>query len=109
MPYHQAHLCSIRYANKKVYCFPVKVTFGEIAVVTQQNIYPKDIVFIHAYSAREARDHIADKLCHIPCVEIEVYGPKGGIASHCYHGYDTAIFHQMLNNSEENRQQQLNI
>lgn len=81
-----------RYKGKRVFLFPVKVTFGEYAAVAQVNHYPSGVVNVIAHSAQEACDLLTDELGHIPCVELEAFGPKGGIAAHRYWGFDRAIF-----------------
>lgn len=83
------------YKGKRVFRFPVKVTCGETAALLQVNFYPKRVFHVISHTAREARDWVSSKIEHIPCCEVEVFGPKGGCASHAYWGFDRAIFAQM--------------
>lgn len=86
--------------GRKVYSFPVEVTFGETAAVHQVNHYPKGWVTVTAYTAADAANLIADALRHIPCVEVAVVGTKGGLAAHRYWGFESAIFTQLCEASD---------
>jgi hypothetical protein len=88
------------YKGKKVYSWPVKITFGQIAATHQIAHYPKAGVRVVACSARDARDYVARDLRSTPCVEIEVTGPKGGRAAHSYWGFDSAIFWSMADSRD---------
>lgn len=84
------------YHGKPVFRFPVKVTFGQRAALTQQNVYPKGVVHVIAHTAAAAADLVQDEVRGIPCVEVEVFGPKGGVAAKRWQGFETAIGHQMF-------------
>lgn len=47
-------------------------------------------------SPQAARDWAVDRTQGIPCVEIVVYGPQGGIAAKSYRGWESAIWEQMM-------------
>ena len=53
-------------------------------------------VAIIAPSADAARNYLCELTACTPCVEIEVFGPKGGLASHSYRGWESAIWHQLM-------------
>lgn len=87
-------------AGRRVYRWPVQVTFGEIAASPHATIddwlnLPNSLVTVLSDTAQHAADYIADHLMHIPCVEVEVFGTRGGTAAHRYWGYDRAIWVQM--------------
>lgn len=82
--------------GQRVFRFPVEITFGEEAAVLQVNHYPTGTVDVIAHTAAEAADLIADELHTIPCVELTVYGVKGGTAAHRYWGFDRAVFWTMF-------------
>lgn len=96
--------------GRKVYDFPVDVTLGEAAALTQENFYPKGVVKVIAPTAAEAADLIADRetLGTFACVEISVWGPKAGLAAKRFWGWDRAIWNQLLNH-RENRQLHLSL
>lgn len=83
------------YQGRKFYRFPVQVTFGQYAAVAQVFHYPKVVLKVIAPSARAACDLLSDELEHIPCVELEAFGPQGGRAAHRYWGWDRATFCEM--------------
>lgn len=84
-----------KYKGKRYYRFTVEITYGGYAVLTQECVYPKTSVEVIAASAADACNLVIDSLRHVPCITCTTYGPKGGRVSR-YHGYDMAIFHQML-------------
>lgn len=49
-----------------------------------------------ATSPQAARDWALDRTQGIPCVEIVVYGPQGGIAAKSFRGWESAIWEQMM-------------
>ena len=91
------------YKGKRVFRFPVRITFGEHASVFQENHYPTKTVEVIAHTATDAGHLVLDEVRGIPCVEIEVFGPKGGIAWKTYRGWETAIGEQMLATRETER------
>jgi len=101
------------YKGKKVYSWPVKITFGRTAALTQLCIYPKSGIQVVSPTARDARDYVARELRSTPCVEIEVTGPKGGRAAHSYWGFESAIFWEMCESQDRDaraaRQLKLNF
>ncbi len=90
--------------GRPVFRFPVKVTFGETAALHQVNHYPAGVVHVISRSAREAADLIYAEVAHRPCTEIEVFGPKGGIAARRWIGWETAIGNQMFSTRPESTQ-----
>ena len=78
--------------------YDVRVTFGEFAATHQVACYPVRVFPVIARTPGEAADHIEDlfDLRSIPCVELEVKGPKGGIPVKRYWGFETAIGNQMF-------------
>lgn len=84
------------YKGRRVWRFPVEVTFGETAARFQVNYYPKGVVWVIALSAQDAADLVSGELESIPCVEVTVCGPRGGRGAHRYWGWDRAIWAQML-------------
>lgn len=90
------------YKGKKCWKFPVKIEYGEKASYTQcPEDMLKGITWVISTSARDAGYMIRDKLAGIPCVQLEVFGPKGGVAWHSYRGWESAIFEQMCMNRED--------
>ena len=94
------------YRGRKFYRIPVVVTFGERAATLQENDYPTIELEVIARTAAEAANLVIDELAATPCVDVEAFGPQGGIA-HRYHGWDTAIWHQMISAEREARQLRL--
>lgn len=94
--------------GKRVFDFPVEWTIGELASLTQENLYPKGLTHVIAHTAREAADLVADPetLGRCACVEISVWGPKCGLAAKRWWGWDRAIFNQLCAH-RENRQLRL--
>ena len=82
--------------GKPVFRFPVRITFGEQAALTQRCMYPEEVVEVIAHTARDAADLIQREVAGVPCVEIEVFGPKGGIAAKRWQGFESAIGQQMM-------------
>ena len=91
------------YKGRRVYRFPAKITFGEYASIAQENHYPTKTVAVIAHTAADAGHLVLDEVRGIPCVEIEVFGPKGGIAWKTHRGWETAIGEQMLATRETER------
>lgn len=82
--------------GKPVRRFPVKVTFGRTAAVHQVCHYPNEVVEVIAHTPQEAADLVQSEVAGVPCVEIEVFGLRGGIAAHRYQGFESAIGQQMM-------------
>ena len=93
-------------AGRRVFSFPVEWTVGEYASLTQENVYPKGSERIIAHTAREAADLVADPrtLGQHACVEISVWGPKGGLAAKRFWGWDRAIWNQMCHARQNDQQ-----
>jgi hypothetical protein len=91
--------------GRKVFEWPVELTFGERAALTQQYDYPKKRIWVKSHTAAEAADFAAtqDHCDRQPCVEISVWGPKAGLAAKRFWGWDRAIFNQMCD-ARSNRQ-----
>jgi hypothetical protein len=87
------------YAGRRMYRFPVKVTFGETAARLQVNIYPRSVVHVIAPTAADAAHLIKMEIGHIPCVELQVFGPQGGVTNR-YWGFETAIFMEMCRDDD---------
>jgi hypothetical protein len=83
------------YKGKPVYRFPVKITFGEYASLAQENHYPTKTVEVIAHKASDAGWLMRDETRGIPCVEIEVFGPRGGVAWKSFRGWESAIGEQI--------------
>ena len=49
-----------------------------------------------APNARAACDYARNLTRGIPCVEIEVFGPRGGVAAHSFRGWESAIGEQLF-------------
>lgn len=79
-----------------VFSFPVVVTQGEWAATLQVNHYPKTSIPVIARDARDAADLVLSEYAGEPCVEVVVYGPKGGIAAKRWQGYESAIGSMMF-------------
>lgn len=91
----------------KVYRWPIEITCGELASLTQENIYPEAVWHVDAPTARDAADYVAEKLGHLACVEVDVWGLKGGLACHRYWGWERAIWNGMLGERKEAKQLRL--
>ena len=77
--------------------FPVKVEIGERASITQNPWdLKKGIIWVISDSARHAGLWVRNHLPGIPCLDIEVYGPRGGIAYRCYRGWESTIAESMF-------------
>ena len=48
-------------------------------------------IAVVAPTAFQALDWALEQTRGIPCREIEVYGPRGGVAAHSYRGWESAI------------------
>lgn len=83
------------YKGKRVYRFPVKITFGEYANLAQENVYPTKVVHVIAHKPCDAGWAIRDETKGIPCVEIEVFGARGGVAWKSFRGWESAIGEQI--------------
>lgn len=77
--------------GKRVWRFPVEITMGEDSVIYQECLYRTGTVHVTSLSARDALGYVRDALGTTPCVEVNVYGPKGGVAAHAYWGFESAI------------------
>lgn len=92
------HLAKL--GSKRVTRWACRITFGaECALPTatletwlniDDRTYSTAII---APSADDARDYLCNLTAGIPCVEIEVFGPQGGVASHSYRGWESAVGH----------------
>jgi len=82
--------------GRAVYLFPVVVTDGEQAAMQQANIYNRQTVPVIAETARDAADLIQAEHWGEPCISVEVYGPRGGIACKRWQGFESAIGQQMF-------------
>ena len=60
-----------------------------------------------APSARAACDYAKDLTRGIPCVQIEVFGPRGGVAAHSFRGRESAIGEQIF--EARSNAEQLNL
>lgn len=106
------HLAKL--GNQRVTRWACRITFGEACTLPSATLetwlnvdartYSTTII---APSADAARDHLCELTAGIPCVEIEVWGPKGGLASHSYRGWESAIGHQMF--ASRNAEKQLSL
>lgn len=83
--------------------WPVDITIGERASLTQENDYAKLRTSVIAPSARDAADWAADLLGQHACVEIFVWGPAAGLACHRYWGWERAIWNGMLAARQEHQ------
>lgn len=91
--------------DRAVFRFPVKVKCGQNASLLQTvEGYEQEVVTVIAPTAKEAADFVADKLKTIPCVQLEVFGTKGGVAAHRYWGWDRAIFNRLLQSRSDQPQ-----
>ena len=95
------HLATLN--GRKVTRWACRITFGAectLPTATLETWLNVDDRTYHtaiiAPSADEARDYLCNLTAGIPCVEIEVFGPQGGVASHSYRGWESAIGHQLL-------------
>jgi len=61
-------------------------------------------IAVVAPTAFQALDWALEQTKGIPCREIEVYGPRGGIAAHSYRGWESAIWEQMMQAAPERDQ-----
>ena len=100
--------------GRKVTSWACRITFGaecslpSATLDTWLNVDDRTYsTAVIAPTANEARDFLVDLTAGIPCVEIEVFGPQGGVASHSYRGWESAIGHQLLNARPSAKQQTL--
>jgi hypothetical protein len=101
-----------KYKGKRVYSYPVEVTFGAEAALSQAfEHYRRGVVWVIAYTAKGAADLVSDELMLIPCTELSVWGPQGGLAEHRYWGWDRAIYLGMIaaRQKAEVREKQLEL
>ena len=89
--------------GRKVTSWVVQVTYGETAARTQRYVYPVGFTRVLAPTAAEAADYVQREIKGIPCVEIEIYGPKGGVAARRWQGWDSARYQQMEQAREQAR------
>lgn len=86
-----------QYKGVWYYRWPVKVTVGETASITQRmEDYLRGRVTILAPTARDAGLFVKNILRKTACVEILVLGPKGGKAWYSYCGWYSAIASAMF-------------
>ena len=93
--------------GRKVFDWPVKVTLGEQAALAQVNHYPKGIIWVTSYTARDAADLVQFQYRKRPCTQIEVFGPRGGVACHRWVGWDSSIYQSLLDLDREPNQLRL--
>ena len=96
------HLATL--GSKRVTRWACRITFGAECTLptatldTWLNVEDRAYhTAIIAPTANEARDHLVELTAGIPCVEVEVFGPQGGVASRSFRGWESAIGHQLLN------------
>lgn len=100
--------------GRKVTRWACKLTFGEACAIPGATLdtwldvdsRTKWAVVIAA-SAVEANDLLRQEHASVPCLEIEVMGPQGGVAHHSYRGWESAIGATLLSARPSHKQQPL--
>lgn len=82
--------------GRKVFSWPVTITIGELASLTQEHRYPKLEVRVTAHTAQDAADNVTQDVGQFACTEINVWGPKAGLACKRFWGWDRAIYRRMI-------------
>lgn len=89
------------YKGRHYWKFPVRIEYGERASITQNpEDMRKGIIWVISDSAREAGYCVRELLYGVPCIELTVLGPRGGVAWHSYRGWESAIFEQMCKRAD---------
>lgn len=86
------------YRGKRVYSFPVEVIHTERQAMGfgLGESGDRTVLRVISHTASEAAHWVREQVLGTPCVEINVYGPKGGRAAHLWQGFDSAIGQLMM-------------
>lgn len=89
----------LRLVNGKGYWkFPVRIEIGGKASITGDPFDTRVTwTWVIAEKAREAGLWIRNHMPGIPCLSVEVYGPRGGKAWSCFRGWESTIAESMWN------------
>lgn len=83
--------------GKAVYRFPVTVTDGSRAAILQDaEGYARGELWVTSHTAADAAYYVRDLTWGRACIEIEVWGVKGGLGHHLYSGFESAIGQAMM-------------
>lgn len=83
--------------GKAVYSFPVTVTDGQRAAMLQDaDGYIRGTLWVTAHTAADAAWYVRELTSGRPCIQIEVWGPKGGLAHNLWTGWESAIGQAMF-------------
>jgi nicotinamidase-related amidase len=92
--------------GKRAYRFPVRVRVNQPLGTLSDWLNPATgMTTVIAHTAAQAADWARERFATVANTEIEVYGPKGGIAAKRFIGFESAIWGEMC--AERPRGEQL--
>jgi len=87
-------LCKLR--GRHVYKYAIRIDLNERAALGLDNFQGRvQWVSVISDCPKAAAQWVLDQLPGRPCVEVTVYGPRGGVAAHRYQGWDSAVWSQL--------------
>tara|TARA_R110000824_G_scaffold239136_1_gene427893 strand:+ start:562 stop:891 length:330 start_codon:yes stop_codon:yes gene_type:complete len=82
--------------GKRIHNYACKITFNERASLGFDGFIGKtQEIKVISDTPSNAADYLMERLSGVPCVELTVYGPRGGNACERFQGWESAVWSQM--------------